>query len=256
MELDYDALLTLTTEIGYRLQINGAEIYRVEESMQRILQAYGVQGGEVFAIPSCIIVGLTTPDGQPLTRIRRIRVQGTDLERLEAYNDLCRVVCEHRPDLDMAWALLDRISSGCRSVSPAGQLVGYFLATGAFSFFYGGSWQDGLCGGLCGVAIGLCLSFMTRMGANLFFKTIAGAAVSGVLALLLTWMGLGEHTEYIIIGALMALVPGTLFTYAMRDIMAGDMVAGISKGAEALLIGAAIALGTGFALALARSIGG
>ena len=139
---------------------------------------------------------------------------------------------------------------------PAGQLVGYFLATGAFSLFYGGSWQDGLCGGLCGVAIGLCLSFMTRMGANLFFKTIAGAAVSGVLALLLTWVGLGEHTEYIIIGALMALVPGTLFTYAMRDIMAGDMVAGISKGAEALLIGAAIALGTGFALALARSIGG
>ena len=42
----------------------------------------------------------------------------------------------------------------------------------------------------------------------------------------------------------MALVPGIAMTNAMRDIMAGDMVAGISKGAEALLIGAAIALGT------------
>ena len=256
MELDYDGLLRLTTEVGYRLQINGAEIYRVEESMQRILQAYGAQGGEVFAIPSCIIASLTTPDGQPVTRIRRIWGQNTDLEQLEAYNDLCRVLCECQPDLDMAWRLLDRVADGCRHVSPTGQLVGYFLATGAFSLFYGGSWRDGLCGGLCGVAIGLCLAFMTRMGSNLFFKTIAGAAVSGILALLLTWVGLGEHINSIIIGALMALVPGTLFTYAMRDIMAGDLMAGISKGAEALLIGAAIALGTGFALALARAIGG
>ena len=256
MELDYDGLLTLTTEVGYRLQISGGEIYRVEESMERILRAYGVQGGEVFAIPSCIIVSLTTPEGQPITRIRRIHACGTDLEQLEAYNDLCRVLCECRPDLDMAWSLLGRIQSGCRHFSFAGELVGYFLATGAFSLFFGGSWLDGLCGGLCGVAVGLCLTLMSGMGANLFFKTFAGAAVSGVLALLLTWAGLGEHPDSIIIGALMALVPGTLFTYAMRDIMAGDLVAGISKGAEALLIGAAIALGAGFALALARWVGG
>ena len=48
----------------------------------------------------------------------------------------------------------------------------------------------------------------------------------------------------------MALVPGIAITNAMRDIMAGDMVAGISKGAEALLIGAAIALGTALSLGL------
>lgn len=224
--------------------------------MQRILQAYGVRGGEVFAIPSCMIVSLTTPEGQPITRIRRIRSHATDLEQLEAYNDLCRVLCESRPSLDTAWSLLERIESGCRHFSPAQELVGYFLATGAFSLFFGGSWRDGLCGGLCGVATGLCLRAMTGMGSNLFFKSIAGAAVSGILALALTWAGLGEHPDSIIIGALMALVPGTLFTYAMRDIMAGDLMAGISKGAEALLIGAAIALGTGFALALSRSIGG
>ena len=43
---------------------------------------------------------------------------------------------------------------------------------------------------------------------------------------------------------------------AMRDIMAGDMVAGISKTAEALLIGMAIALGTGVSLWLARLMWG
>jgi len=54
----------------------------------------------------------------------------------------------------------------------------------------------------------------------------------------------------------MALVPGIAMTNAMRDIMAGDMVAGISKAAEALLIGAAIALGTALALGLTRMVTG
>lgn len=256
MEADYDALLTLAGEVGYRLQVNGAEIYRVEESMQRLLRAYGAQSGEVFAIPSCIIVSLSTPRGAPVTRIRRIPAHGTDIYLLEAYNDLCRVLCERRPDFDEAQRLMARIEEGRRQFSFAQQLLGYFICTGSFSLFFGGTLRDGLCAGACGVAIGLCLSFMTRLRANLFFKTIAGGAVSGFLAVLFTWAGPGTNLDKIIMGALMALVPGMIFTNAMRDIMAGDLMAGISKTAEALLIGAAIALGTGFALSAVRAAGG
>ena len=54
----------------------------------------------------------------------------------------------------------------------------------------------------------------------------------------------------------MTLVPGITITTFMRDIMAGDMMAGISKAAEALLIGMAIALGTGVSLWLARLLWG
>ena len=39
--MDYDALLDLGTELGYKLALSGAEIYRVEESVQRLLTAYG-----------------------------------------------------------------------------------------------------------------------------------------------------------------------------------------------------------------------
>ena len=67
---------------------------------------------------------------------------------------------------------------------------------------------------------------------------------------------MGQNQDLIIIGALMALVPGIAMTNAMRDIMACDMVAGISKAAEALLIGAAIALGTALALGLTRMVTG
>ena len=72
MELDYNKLLDMVSEMGYRLMKSGAEIYRVEESMHRVLNAYGLERPEVFAIPNCIIVSVTTPQGHPITRRRRI----------------------------------------------------------------------------------------------------------------------------------------------------------------------------------------
>ena len=89
MELDYNKLLSLTAEMGLCLMESGAETYRVEESMHRLLSAYGV-AGEVFAIPNCIIATLTSPERRPLTQIRRVPAHGTDIDQLERYNDLCR----------------------------------------------------------------------------------------------------------------------------------------------------------------------
>ena len=64
--MDYDSLLNLTTDLGYQLMASGAEIYRVEESMHRVLNAYGLERPEVFAIPNCIIVS-PAPE-RPLSR--------------------------------------------------------------------------------------------------------------------------------------------------------------------------------------------
>lgn len=256
LELDYNKLLGLVGEMGYRLMESGAEIYRVEESIRRLLQAYGVEQAEVFAIPNCIIISLTSPQGEPLTQIRRMPAHGTDIYLLEQYNGLCRKLCSQAPPFDDALEQMADIQRSHRVYPLWVRLLAYFLGCGMFSLFYGGSPADGVCGGLCGVVIGLCLTLISRLGANLFFKTVAGGAASALAAVLLTSLGLGENLDRIIIGALMALVPGIAITNAMRDIMAGDMVAGISKGAEALLIGAAIALGTALSLGLTRMLMG
>ena len=58
--MDYEKLLNMAAELGYQLMYSGAEIYRVEESVRRLLHAYGLPSPEVFAIPNCIIVSLTT----------------------------------------------------------------------------------------------------------------------------------------------------------------------------------------------------
>ena len=99
--MEYDDLLNMGTELGYQLMFSGAEIYRVEESVYRLLTAYGLQP-QVFAIPNCLIVSLNTPQGHPITRMRRIPSHGTDIELLERCNDLCRRLCREVPPVKQA----------------------------------------------------------------------------------------------------------------------------------------------------------
>ena len=245
------ALLHLAVEIGCRLQESGAETYRVEEAVRRIFQAYGADSGQVFAIPNCLIVSVIDDDGRAISRLRRIPIHGTDISRMERVYDFCRQICSTTPDLDSALEQLQTLDAKHPSFPVWFQLLGYFVGAGAFALFWGGSGWDALAGGACGAAIGACLTVMARLNANLFVKTAIAAFVSALMAMGLVAAGLGQHTNFITIGALMALTPGIMFTNFMRDIMAGDTVAGLIKLVEALMTAGAIAIGTFVALAAA-----
>lgn len=254
--MDYEKLLTLSGELGYHLLLSGAEIYRVEESVRYLLTAYGVETGEVFAIPNCIIVGLSAPGQKPITRIRRVPGHGTNIGKMEALNDLCRRLCAESPDLDHAWEALESAAHDQPRFTPWQQLSAYFLITSAFCLFFGGTVADALCSGLCGLAVGVSLRFMSRLGTNLFFKAMAGGFFCGLIAMTLTALGLGRRVDLIITGSIMAQAPGLVITNFMRDIMAGDMISGVTKFAEALLTGAGIAVGAGVGLSLTRMLWG
>ena len=62
--MDYNTLLDLATDLGYHLAMSGAETFRVEDSVSRVLTAYDIQS-EVFAIPNCLPVSIEAHAGQP-----------------------------------------------------------------------------------------------------------------------------------------------------------------------------------------------
>ncbi len=251
--MDYDVLLLLASDLGYGLLESGAEISRVEESIQRLLLAYGVAEADPFVIPNCIFISFTTPDGAVKSQVRRIfPSHGTDVDQLELYNGLCRSLCAHTPPLPEARSALEQTRAARRSYPLPVILLSYLLGAAFFSLFFGGSPRDGLCAGICGAVIGLSMSAMTALRTNLFLKTMVSSALSAFTALALTALTLGEHSDLIIIGAFMSLVPGVMFTNSIRDVMMGDMVAGLSKLADALLTGMALALGAAFALGVSR----
>ena len=77
-----EELLDLAVSLGYRLMTSGSEISRAEEAVTRLLAAYGVPG-DVFAIPSCLIVTVCPDGAEPVTRMRRIGAHGTDVDGIE-----------------------------------------------------------------------------------------------------------------------------------------------------------------------------
>ena len=247
--MDYTALLNLGAELGCQLMESGAEIYRVEDSILRLMRAYGAQDAQVFAIPNCLLVGITPPDGHPITRLCRIPSHGTDLDHMERCNALCRSLCWDTPAPEQAHEQLRQMLSNRSRYSLAAMLSGHFLVGAFFTPFFGGNLQDALFGGLCGLSIGLTSRMLNKLaGYNAFFHTLLSSALASFLALLFVRLGLAFHEDAITIGALMLLVPGVALTTAMREIMAGDIVSGVSHVTESILTATAIALGTGAAL--------
>lgn len=253
--MEYGKLINLGAEMGYRLMLSGAEIYRTEDSVRRLLAAYGQPDADVFAIPSCLIVSLNAQGGEPVTRVRHVPSHGTDLECLEQYNAVCRELCSRTPDYELAMERLEDVARGARKFSAGVRLAGYFMVAAFFCLFFRGGADDALLSGLCGTAGALSVMAMSKTASNSFFNTIVASAVSALPALVagLLW---GMDQDVIIAGAYMSLLPGLAFTTALRDIMAGDMLSGLTKVAEGILIAVAIVLGTGAAMWLVRVLVG
>ena len=242
--MDYNSLLDLTTELGYRLAMSGAETYRVEESIIRIMSAYGIHA-EAFAIPNCLHVSIETPDREPMTRMRRIGYHGNDLDAVEKYSNLSRKICAEKPDPVVARQWMKNTDASIRSYGLPLLLLGNYLGAFGFAIVFGGSFLDGICSGISGTIIGLINYFLGKLKVNPFFNTIASAFVMAFASYTMSALGISDNVDTVIIGALMILVPGLIFTNAMRDIIYGDTNSGMNRIVQVLMIAAAIALGTG-----------
>ena len=248
-------LLEAVTTLGYRLAMAGAETFRVEESIIRVLKTYGYQA-EAFAIPNCLTVSIITRSGQPMTRMRRIGPHGNDLDAVEKYANLSRSICSLAPEPEELMNMLEYVEEHRRSYDLLMQIVGFFLAGFGFCITFGGTFPDALGAGMCGLVV-LCVdTFMEKLNSTQFFRTIVGSFCLTMFAYLIHYHGLGQNVDATIIGALMILVPGLLFTNAMRDVMYGDTNSGLNRVVLVLLIAVAIALGAAAALKLAVDLWG
>ncbi len=253
--MNYNLLLDLVSDLGYELAMSGAETSRVEETITRVLSTYGV-GSEVFAIPNYFLITIQTEDGTPITRMRRIGYHGNDLYGVELFSDLSRKLCQHHPQLHDAMLWLEDTKNKKAVFTFPVLLLGYFLGAFGFGIFLGGSFPDGICAGLCGIVAGTVSTIAVRQNANPFFHTIAASFFMALLAYGFGATGIAPNADAVTIGALMILVPGLLFTNAMRDIIYGDINSGVNRIVQVFLVAAALAVGTAAALGLSHRLFG
>jgi uncharacterized membrane protein YjjP (DUF1212 family) len=65
---------------------------------------------------------------------------------------------------------------------------------------------------------------------------------------LAVYAGIGQNADKVMIGSIMLLVPGINLMNSLRDMMCGDIITGILRLAEALMVAVAIAAGFGIAI--------
>ena len=237
-----EQLLSCALDIGEQMLISGAEVGRVESAIRFICTAYGCRRTEVFTITSSIVVSAADENGIFATQTRRITGTKTNLTRLHKLNSLSRRICAETPDYGTVQAELASICA--EQPFPLWlEMLGSGLIGFAFCLFFGGCLVDGLiAGGLC-----FCLRFLTwllqKAALNDIFVNVVAAFLLSLSAISLVRLGIGQDANKIIIGNIMLLIPGIALTNSLRDMISGDIMTGMLRFFDAILVAAAIAAG-------------
>ena len=237
-----EQLLSCALDIGEEMLISGAEVGRVETAVRLICSAYGCRRTDVFTITSSIVVSVEDASGCHDTQTRRITGTKTDLTRLHRLNDLSRYICANTPDYTYVQQQLTRIYSAPRFPLWVEVLSSGLIAF-AFAIFFGGSVTDGLVAGVLGFGLRCLIWLLQKAGMNQIFINAVASFFLCLSALSLVHWGIGEDGNKIIIGNIMLLIPGIALTNSLRDMISGDIMTGMLRFFDAVLVAAAIAAG-------------
>ena len=87
-------VMTLAVEIGDAMLRNGAEIYRVEDSVLRIIESYDVDDYDVYVLTNGIFASANENKEDAYSIVRHVPLSATHLGRIAALNQLTRDICE------------------------------------------------------------------------------------------------------------------------------------------------------------------
>lgn len=233
---------------------SGAETYRVEDTINRILKTSDYNGIESFVTPTGIFATIDDDELEHLTYIRRIKERQIHLHKIELANDISRKYCEGLLSLDEAIACIKE----CDKKQPYKPIIMTFaigLAAGLFAVVLGGTALDGLITSLAGLILAIISQILRKYAISKFFIDLIGSFITASICITCYQLfALGDNLDLMIIGSIMPLVPGVAITNAVRDTLHGDLVSGSARILDAFIVAASIAVGVGIAFSVLNSV--
>nr|WP_243647012.1 threonine/serine exporter family protein [Scopulibacillus darangshiensis] len=225
---------------------NGAETYRVEDTMARLAASYGINDAQSYVTPTGIIFSV---DGLTPTKLIRISERTNNLDKVATVNSISRKASEGCLSIKEASRELKGAEKLGHATPIPLQIAAAAIASGCFLIMFQGGWGDFIPAFISGGLGFAGMIYFHHFVKIKFFAELLASFIIGLTAFLMVSIGIGSELDKIIIGSVMPLVPGVVITNAVRDLMAGHLVSGLSKGAEALIT--AFAIGTGIAVVFA-----
>jgi len=230
-------VLELASMAGHILLENGAEISRVEETMERIASRFGVEKENFFVISNGIF---TT--AKSYANVEFIPINGGRLEKVVAINQLSRDIEAGKVNLEEAFLELEHINK--MPPKPLPELtIASALGSGGFCAIFGGSIMDCSVSLFAGMATYLFLILVCLPHISKSLSNICSGALGTILCILASKLGMGDNLGNMIIGTIIPLIPGVAFTNGLRDIANEDYLAGITRLMDAVMVFLSIAIG-------------
>jgi uncharacterized membrane protein YjjP (DUF1212 family) len=254
LEININTLLKVIKLSAQIILENGGETYRAEETIKFICKAYNVKEIESIATPTGFYLTVSINGEDNNTIVKRIRKRTINLKKINDVNNISRQISSDAISLDEALIQLESIIN-----DDAIQYKYSFVYSGISSAFFTVLFGGGLFEFIVALITGLLVSIITKKFEDLhsyqFFSSIISSAAIAVIAILITTIAETGNYNYIIVGGIIPLLPGLAMTNAIRDTIRGDLISGIARATEALLVASSLAAGAGAVIYTAYSLG-
>ncbi|MBR5604773.1 MAG: threonine/serine exporter family protein [Bacteroidales bacterium] len=249
--MDNKRILNLAYEAGSIMLENGAEISRVEDTIQRIAGHYGFDDMNVFVLSNGIIATADT-----YARSKFIPIRGSSLDKVVAVNQLSRDVTQGKcDDIDQLEERIRQIRA-MKNKPALEQIIASALGSAAFCIIFGGSFFDSLISMAAGLLLWVFMIYVGHRHLSRIVSTVIGGIIATFFSIGMYRLGLGSHLSNIIIGSIIPLIPGLSFTNGIRDLANEDYLSGITRLLDAMLTFLCIALGVAFSFVIDDAIFG
>ena len=214
--------LTFAVDLGEIMLKSGAETYRVEDTIVRILSSHHFKKVDTFVTPTGIMVSITD-DAFPLcATVRRVKNRSTRLDKIENINQLSRDYVEGNLSLEDALKLLEAIDHA-PAYSDRTIVLATAVASSFFTLMFGGGLIDFILSFVTGAMVAFILAKLRQKKlVNYFILFLAAMFVGAIVVTASLLLKTRIHFESIVIGGIMPLVPGVAFTNAVRDTIGDD----------------------------------
>ncbi len=243
------SILELSFRMGRVLLENGAEISRVQETMERVARSFHAEDFNVYVLTNAIFASGKENGVEKKTELKHIPSTSIHFGRICAVNQLSREIAKGKHTVEEAFSILEKAERIPYSPFPL-TILACALGSAGFSYLFGGSGWDALTAFLCGLLLEPFLYWVGKRKLSKFLVNLSASALVAFFSCIFLLLGLGQNLDKIIIGSIIRLVPGVALTTSIRDFFNGDYLSGTIRMIDAFLIGGCIAVGVGVVVRL------
>lgn len=239
---DLEHILDFTVNLGGRMLTAGANLERVNDTMNRICVSYHLHSISIYSLSTTIIISAKTADDVCGTRQLTVPGANIHLENLNRLNQLSRRVCAETPAPGTLDALLKE-TENTSDYSVLTVICGYLIAMTSLCVIFGGSFHDVIATDLVTIALFWVIRWLNKPNLNHIVVNTLCMWFAGSLAILLVNIGIGQHPFVIMITNSMMMIPGIPLVNAVRNLLCGNEMNGILEFIKVLLETLAIVIG-------------